>query len=262
MKLDDRIHRLRGAVRADPRITAALLYGSWTTGEADEHSDIEAYVFLTPDQELDPRAFAEPIAPVRLCHTNMFGVHSIIFDDLMRGEFHFGPADDIDKVASWQGMIHLPDPERAVLVDRDGRLTRAARKLTRVTPDPVKTAQLKADELANWTLMVSHLLARGEAARAAFFLNSIVSPHQLQLLRLLHESTDNWLTPSRALESDLPSHVERHAATTTRAELTAVTDAARESWAWSRELVAQAHERWETSYAPDLHSDIAAHLGA
>lgn len=262
MKLDDRVHRLRETVRADPRIVAALLYGSWTTDEADEHSDIEAYVFLAPGEELDPRAFAEQIAPVRQCHTNMFGVHSIIFDDLMRGEFHFSPADGIDEVGSWQGMVHLPAPERAVLVDRDGRLTRAARKLTRVTPDPVETAQLKADELANWTLMVSHLLARGETARAAFFLNSVVSPHQLQLLRLLHESTDNWLTPSRALESDLPSHVERHAATTAGAEPTAVTAAARESWVWSRELVTAAHERWGTSYAPDLHADIAAHLGA
>jgi|SRR5690625_1339540 len=262
MKLDDRIHRLREVLRADARIVAALLYGSWTAGEADEHSDLEAYVFVAPGQEIDPRAFAEQIAPVRLCHTNMFGVHSIVFDDLMRGEFHFDPADEIDKIASWQGMIHLPDPERAVLVDRDGRLTELAHELTRVEPDPVETAQLKADELANWTLMVSHLLARGEAARAAFFLNSVVSPHQLQLLRLLQKSTDHWLTPSRALEEDLPSHVERHAATTARAELAAVTGAARESWAWSRELIAQAHERWDTSYAADLHDDIAAHLGA
>src|SRR5699024_3591508 len=92
------------------RIVAALLYGSWTAGEADEHSDLEAYVFVAPGQEIDPRAFAEQIAPVRLCHTNMFGVHSIVFDDLMRGEFHFDPADEIDKIASWQGMIHLPYP--------------------------------------------------------------------------------------------------------------------------------------------------------
>jgi len=93
MKLDDRIHRLREVLRADARIVAALLYGSWTAGEADEHSDLEAYVFVAPGQEIDPRAFAEQIAPVRLCHTNMFGVHSIVFDDLMRGEFHFDPAD-------------------------------------------------------------------------------------------------------------------------------------------------------------------------
>ncbi|WP_017614793.1 nucleotidyltransferase domain-containing protein [Nocardiopsis salina] len=260
MKLDERVHRLREAVRDDPRIAAALLYGSWTTGEADEHSDIEAYMFLAPGQKIEPWAFAEQIAPVRLCHTNMFGVHSVIFDDLMRGEFHFDPVDEVDKIEAWQGMVHLPDPDGAVLVDRDGRLTELARELGPVEPPSAETAQVRADELANWTLMVSHLLARGEAARAAFFLNSVVSPHQLQLLRLLHGSTDHWLTPSRALEEDLPSSVERHAATTAPAEPAAVARAARESWEWSRELVDEAHGRWGTSYDAGLHADIAAHL--
>ncbi|WP_344677464.1 hypothetical protein [Saccharopolyspora taberi] len=28
------------------------------------------------------------MAPVRLAYVNQYGVHAVIFDDLMRGEFH------------------------------------------------------------------------------------------------------------------------------------------------------------------------------
>ncbi|MFD4996361.1 nucleotidyltransferase domain-containing protein [Streptomyces buecherae] len=263
--LDRRVARLRELAAAEPRLTGVLLYGSWTVGEADAHSDIEAYLYVEDDAlaDFDGRAFVERLAPLRLAYTNLYGILAVVFDDLMRGEFHVvaaGPG--IAEIDSWRGMVHLPRPEAAVLLDRDGRLTEAAGGLAAFQPpEPVETAQQLADELANWTLMLAHVLARGETGRAHALLHTVVAPFQLQLCRLLRGSTAHWLTPSRAMEADLPAaDLARYRATTAAAHLPEVRAAARQSWQWSRELTAEAAARWGTGFAPELHADIAALL--
>ncbi|MGW8376494.1 nucleotidyltransferase domain-containing protein [Streptomyces sp. ODS28] len=269
-----RIGLLRAAAAVEPRIDGVLLYGSWTVGEADAYSDIEAYVFLRDDsfpggdglpggdgaRDFDGTEFLRRLGELRLAYTNMFGTLAVVFDDLMRGEFHFEPAGPgIEKVASWEGMVHLPDPEAAVLLDRGGRLTPVARRLADLgPPEPGPTARRLTAELANWTLMLAHVLARGETARAHALLHTMVAPQQLRLCRLLRGSTAHWLTPSRALEGDLPeADVRRYAATTAPAEPAAVRAAARASWAWSRELAAEAASRWGLELPRELHEDIA-----
>ncbi|GAA2734272.1 nucleotidyltransferase domain-containing protein [Streptomyces nogalater] len=259
--LDDRIARLRELAHADPRLEGVLLYGSWTVGEADAHSDIEAYLYVHDDHlaDFDGPAFLAQLAPLRLAYTNTYGVLAVVFDDLMRGEFHLAPAGPgIDEVPAWQGMVHLPRPDDAVLLDRTGRLTRAARQLaTFRPPEPVSTAQQLTDELTNWTLMLAHVLARGEIARAHALLHTVIAPRQLQLCRLLRDSTAHWLTPSRALEQDLPAaDRHRYAATTAAARDHDVRRAARSSWRWSRDLAAEAAGRWPLHLSHELHEQI------
>lgn len=138
--LDRRIERLRAIARSDQRLDGVLLYGSWTLGEAGAHSDIEAYL------------------SVRDAHA----------DDLVRGEFHVEPAGPgIKEVPSRSGQVHLPAPGAAVLLDRGGRLTAAARRLSGFRPPgPLTTAQRLTGELADRTLVLAHVPARGETARA------------------------------------------------------------------------------------------------
>lgn len=259
--LDDRIERLREIARSEPRLDGVLLYGSWTLGEADAHSDIEAYLYVRDDRvdDFDGREFIERLAPLKLAYLNMYGILAVVFDDLMRGEFHVEAAGPgIEKVASWRGMVHLPDPGAAVLLDRGGRLTAASRQLADFQePEPVATAQQLTDELTNWTLMLAHLLARGETARAHNLLHSVVAPLQLKLCRLLRGSTTHWLTPSRALETDLPAtDQDRYTATTAPAHQQAVRTAAQHSWRWSRDLATEAAARWNTRLPAELHQDI------
>ncbi|MFJ8696286.1 nucleotidyltransferase domain-containing protein [Streptomyces roseolilacinus] len=259
--LDDRIARLRDLAQADPRLEGVLLYGSWTLGEADAHSDIEAYLYVRDEHvdTFDGPAFLARLAPLELAYTNMYGVLAVVFDDLMRGEFHITPAGSgIDEVPTWEGMVHLPRPEAAVLLDRTGRLTRAARRLAAFRPpEPATTAQRLTDELANWTLMLAHVLARGEIARAHALMQTVIAPQQLQLCRLLRGSTAHWLTPSRALEQDLPaSDRDRYTAATAAARGPEVRRAARAGWRWSRELGAEAVDRWAVRLPVGLHERI------
>ncbi|MFC9608116.1 nucleotidyltransferase domain-containing protein [Streptomyces niveus] len=263
--LNHRVERLRELAEAEPRLEGVLLYGSWTLGESDAHSDIDAYLFVrdADADSFDGREFVERIAPLKLAHTNMYGILAVVFDDLMRGEFHIDPAGPgIDLIPSWEGMVHLPDPDSAVLLDREGRLTAAARRLAEFRPpEPVATAQELCDELANWTLMLAHVQARGETARAYNLLHAVVAPLQLKLCRLLRGSTTHWLTPSRALERDLPeADRARHLATTGGARPGELRSAAVESWRWSRDLAAEAAGRWGTRLPLELHDEIAESL--
>ncbi|WP_404815372.1 nucleotidyltransferase domain-containing protein [Streptomyces thermolineatus] len=263
--LDDRIARLRQLAHADTRLEGVLLYGSWTVGEADAHSDIEAYLYIQDDRlsDFDGPGFLAQLAPLQLSYTNMYGILAVVFDDLMRGEFHLAPAGPgIDEVPAWQGMVHLPRPDEAVLLDRTGRLTRAARQLaTFQPPEPVTTAQQLTDELTNWTLMLAHVLARGEIARAHALLHTVIAPQQLQLCRLLRNSTAHWLTPSRALEQDLPeTDRHRYASTTATVRDQDVRTAARNSWRWSRDLAAEAADRWTVHLPHELHERISSLL--
>ncbi|WP_335935139.1 nucleotidyltransferase domain-containing protein [Streptomyces sp. PTD5-9] len=263
--LDDRIDRLRQIAHSDDRLEGVLLYGSWTLGEADAHSDIEAYLYIREDRldDFDGPAFLEQLAPLSLAYTNMYGVLAVVFDDLMRGEFHLTAAGPgIDEVPSWAGMVHLPRPEQAVLLDRTGRLTGAAKELAEFRPpEPVGAGQRLVDELTNWTLMLAHVLARGETARAHALLHTVVAPQQLQLCRLLRGSTAHWLTPSRALERDLPAaDRHRYAATTAVARDADMRAAARRSWGWSRDLGEEAAERWGVRLPRALHDRISGLL--
>lgn len=263
--LEQRIARLREIAEADPRLEGVLLYGSWTVGEADAHSDLDAYVFVADEhaEDFDGREFVSRLAPIQLAYTNLFGILAVVFDDLMRGEFHFDPAGEaIGQIDSWKGMVHLPKPEVAVLLDRTGRLTEAVRPLAEfVEPEPAATAEQLTGELANWTLMAAHVLARGETARAHAALAAMVAPPQLKLLRLLRGSTAHWLTPSRALEADLPAEdVARYVTTTGAAEPERVREALRDSWSWSRELAREAAGRWGFDLPEGLYEDMAAFI--
>ncbi|MFD0036728.1 nucleotidyltransferase domain-containing protein [Streptomyces anulatus] len=265
LALDRRIELLRATAEADPRVEGVLLYGSWTLGEADAHSDLDACLYVRePDVDaFDGREFVERLAPLKLAYTNMHGILAVVFDDLMRGEFHVEPTGTgIAEIATWRDQVHFPRPEAAVLLDRTGRLTAAARELAAFNPpEPVAAAQQLTDELANWTLMLAHVQARGEHARAHNLLHAVIAPLQLKLCRLLRGSTAHWLTPSRALEADLPVvDVERYATATGPLTQEALRTAAANSWRWSRELAAEAADRWGTRLPLGLHEEIAEAL--
>jgi lincosamide nucleotidyltransferase len=85
----------------------------------------------------------------------------------------------------------------------------------------------------------------------------------LQLCRLLRGSTAHWLTPSRALEQDLPaSDQDRYTATTSAARDPELRTAARNSWSWSRDLSAEAAARWSLRLPEKLHEEISGLLAA
>src|SRR5437773_5178153 len=87
------IEHVRTLCQQDERLVAALMYGSFAGGEGDQFSDIEFALFFADEQlpTVDQAAWVAQIAPVELYFVDDVGHHTAIFNNLIRGEFHFKP---------------------------------------------------------------------------------------------------------------------------------------------------------------------------
>jgi lincosamide nucleotidyltransferase B/F len=202
------IERVREVCRSDNDLDAALMYGSFAAdaskadaskadaskeaeaaheGLADEHSDIEFWLFFTT-APADPRAWIERVSPVTHVVRNEFGAHVAFFPGLIRGEFHFAGTADIASVREW------PAGDIVLIVDRRGALERPRGRTDR-------SADV-CGRFANWLLLAHHVGQRGELLRQRDAL-AHAQRHLLWMARLAEGRTERWLTPSRLAEADL-----------------------------------------------------------
>jgi lincosamide nucleotidyltransferase len=250
------IERVRALCAADARVAAALMYGSFTTGEGDLFADIEFYLFIE-DEALagfDGRAWVEQVAPVALYFTNEFGTEAVIFENLVRGEFHFAPASRQASVRDWKRTGGFADPERMLVLDRAGSLRPHLEAIAGSEIDPPPAAHLPRlwAGFLNWMLFGVNVLARGEGARALDVLGA-VQRHLLWLARLEAGQTSRWPTPSRALERDLPPEtLARFARCTAPLDRAALARAYRAAWDWGCELALALAARYPFERYPAL----------
>lgn len=202
---EELIGRVREVCANDNGLDAALMYGSFAAGEADEHSDIEFWLFFTPQRRaaIDPRSWCSDIAPISYGLLNEFGSYVAFFPGLVRGEFHFATVDEIAGVAQWPARGAAV--ERMLLVDRRGALAPVLRGLPERYVPPVDSPEVVArycDPFVNWLVLAHHLAARGEDLRAWDALGH-AQRHLVWMARLAEGSTAHWLTPSRGAEREL-----------------------------------------------------------
>jgi len=97
------IERVRELCDQDECVVSALMYGSFALGEGDRFSDIEFYLFFDDgaSEGLQEEAWVGQIAPLALYYVNEFGNSTAIFENLVRGEFHFEAASNVGLVDAW-----------------------------------------------------------------------------------------------------------------------------------------------------------------
>lgn len=242
------IDRVREVCRTDDRMDAALLYGSFASGEADAHSDVEFWLFFLPQWhgQVEPRQWCAQLAPVSHLVRNEFGTDVAFFPSLVRGEFHFASTDDIPTVGTWPARGAATD--QMVMLDRSGRLRSALDSLAGRSAVPCTGEDVEAlcGRFANWLVLAHHIAARGEVLRAWDALGH-VHRHLLWMARLAEVSTGHWLTPSRRAEAELPPLVVAELRrSTAAAEQDEVRDALRTAWRLGRRCwttLAQRHNR-------------------
>ena len=239
------IEKVRQLCGQDERLLATLMYGSFALGQGDRFSDIEFYLFFEEALgTLKEEAWVSQIAPLDLNYVNELGNGTAIFENLVRGEFHFEAASNVRLVDAWESAW-FPSLESAVLVDKSGELSRLVSRLVRRPPDmdTPERALFLCRSLMNWTLMGTNLLERGEYARAEA-LWTLVHTHLLQALRLVEGESANWLSPTRRLEEDAsPASYERYRACTAALEAEQLFRAYASTWEWGRELMAELSTR-------------------
>lgn len=234
------IERFREVCAEDERVMGALMFGSFAAGEGDAFSDIEFAVFISDDvfDEFQQSAWLEEVNPVVAYFEDDFGHRTALFENGVRGEFHFMRYSEVSVVEGWLGYGWFPSLEDALILDRKGDLSRHASVLVGGPPARGGAALVQGLglNLLNLMLFGANLLNRGEFARAWALLTK---SHEslLKLIRLSEGATDHWPTPSRAFEKDLSAGVnERYLACTSGARPNELCAAYRESWKWGREL--------------------------
>ena len=258
------IEKARQACEQDERVVAAVMYGSFALGEGDAFSDIEFVLFFRDDAlpDLDQRAWVAQIAPVELYFADDFGHYTAIFDNLIRGEFHFEPASAMDQVDSWLGSVFFPSLTSSLILDRTGELTQRLEPL--LVPPGDRGAHRRAHALqmnfTNLMLFGSNVLARGEVARSLEIL-SLAHRYLLWMARLVEGNTAHWPTPARGLEKEIsPAAYARYVACTAPADPPALRAAYQSAWAWGRELMEAQAPTYGMAIPQTLAEKLAARL--
>jgi len=242
------IERVRRVCREDERLAAAMMYGSFAQGEGDELSDIEFILFFDDDaaDDVDQEEWVSRVSPIELYFVNEYGNGTAIFDNLVRGEFHFDRASDVARIdESWKDTDWLPTLEDTLVLDRTGELARRLELIVGPPPDrdTQERARFVCNCFVNWILFGSNLVVRGELARALNLLG-IVRDQLLYMVRILEGSTERWFNPAKLLEENVSADAyARYAACTARLDRDDLRLAYLSAWEWGREMMAALSER-------------------
>lgn len=199
------IEKVRDIALSDEAISSILMYGSFTKGEGDQYSDIEFYIYHKTEEYPDKLSFVSQIAPVMLFFTNEFGTDVAIFDNLIRGEFHFHPIANMEEIRSWAEMISFEFKDKMNLVDKDGILTAILDSIPPVKPqqNTPENKDFLTQNLLNNLIFANNLILRGEYAHA-HQLFVFIQRYLLWLMRLHLSAENHWEAPTKKLEEDIP----------------------------------------------------------
>ncbi|MDP9484390.1 MAG: nucleotidyltransferase domain-containing protein [Actinomycetota bacterium] len=249
------IERVRSVCQRDERLAAAMMYGSFAQGEGDELSDIEFILFFEDEAlgDLDQEEWVSRISPVELYFVNEYGNGTAIFENLVRGEFHFDRASGISRIdESWKETDWLPTLEDTLVLDRTGELSRRLELIVGPPPnrDTPERARSVCNRFVNWLLFGSNLVARGELARALNLLG-MVRDQLLFMVRMLEGSTGRWFNPAKHLEENISGEAYvRYAACTARLARDDLRLAYLAAWEWGGEMMATLSERHGEEFVP------------
>ena len=99
------IDKTKSIAQQDANVYAVFMYGSFTKHEGDQYSDIEFYIFLKNKENFSSEKWVNQIHPVALYFTNEYGSEVAIFENMIRGEFHFLKTGEVEIIKSWEGMV-------------------------------------------------------------------------------------------------------------------------------------------------------------
>lgn len=204
MKQLQMIDKTKTLAQNDKNVAAVLMYGSFTKDEGDQYSDIEFYIFLEDKTLFSAENWVSQIHPLVLYFTNEYGSEVAIFENMVRGEFHFLTINELDVVKSWDGLIEFSDFNKMILVDKKELLTNVLKQIRIKTPDRATSENVSwlSQSLLNLLLTTGNLIKRGEFAHAYHNLSN-VQKYLLWLIRIETAKTKHWESPTKSLEKDI-----------------------------------------------------------
>src|SRR5690606_21461709 len=188
----------------DENISAVLMHGSFTKNEGDKYSDIEFYIFLKDKSDFSAERWVRQIHPVALYFTNEYGSDVAIFENMVRGEFHFMKREEMEIIKSWEGIVAFSDFAQMTLVDKDGLLRDTLNQIKTTSPQRETKENILwlSQSLLNVLMTTGNLIHRKEFAHAHQSLSQ-VQKYLLWLIRIRTRQTQHWESPTKSLEKDI-----------------------------------------------------------
>jgi lincosamide nucleotidyltransferase len=198
------ISQTKFIAQQDENVSALFMYGSFTKNEGDKYSDIEFYIFLKSKENFSAEKWVNQIFPVALYFTNEYGSEVAIFENMIRGEFHFLKTDEIGIIKSWEGIVSFSDFDQMNLIDKDELLTKTLNQIKIKSPDRITNKNILwlSQSLLNVLLTTNNLIKREEFAHAHQSLSN-VHKYLLWLIRLANQEAQHWESPTKNLEKDI-----------------------------------------------------------
>ncbi len=201
------IDTTKSIAQKDENVSAVLMYGSFTKNEGDQYSDIEFYIFLKNKENFSPEKWVNQIYPTALYFTNEYGSEVAIFENLIRGEFHFLTVNEIDIIKSWEGFVSFSDFDQMNLIDKEGLLIETLNQIKIKSPERITNENILflSQSLLNVLLTTNNLIKRQEYAHAYQSLSN-VQKYLLWLIRIATNQTNHWESPTKSLEKDIDKY--------------------------------------------------------
>ena len=225
------IDKTKSIAQNDKNISAVFMYGSFTKNEGDKYSDIEFYIFLKDKENFSAENWVRQIHPLALYFTNEYGNEVAIFENMIRGEFHFLTNDQMEVIKSWDGLVEFSDFDKMILVDKEDLLTNTLKEIKTKIPDRTTSENTLwlSQSLLNVLLTTSNLIKRQEFAHAYQSLSN-TQKYLLWLIRIETSQTKHWESPTKSLEKDIaPEWYSLFQQTTSRLDPTDIKTAFKKS---------------------------------
>lgn len=241
---------------SDERISACMMYGSFTKGEGDQHSDVEFYIFLKDDMvpNFDSTKWLYEVAPYSLLYKNEYGTEVVVFENLIRGEFHFLSEKEMNIIPSFKGSGYIPDTKAMFIYDETGKLEQYLSELDGARPNRLteENVNFLLNNFSNLWLMGINVLKRGEHARSLELLSQF-QKNILQLIRVKEKNADNWFNMTKNLEKEIShENYEKFRKTTARLDEHELLEAYRNSLFLVMELQSNLKKQYDLAVNLDF----------
>lgn len=236
------IERVREICSEDDYLISAMMYGSFAKRKGDAYSDIEFVLFFNDEylEKLDRKNWLEQIAPIEIFYVNEFGVTAVVFQNLVRGEFHFYKISDVSIAETWEGTVSFARLEDTLIVDKKGDLKPYLEKL--INPEPSNDASAEYKEFVvnsffNWYIFGINLLKRKDFSHALNIL-WMVQRYLLSIVRIVEGKVENLPSPTKSLKEELSEEsYERYIECTSKLSQRSLEKAYLNCLNWAKELL-------------------------
>lgn len=258
------INRVTKSCNKDSSIVSAMMYGSFTKGEGDIYSDVEFYIFIKDGllEGFDTNEWISNLCATDLIYFNEYGTQVAIFDNLIRGEFHFLPQSKMDVIKDFKSTGVFPNAEKMYIYDSTNQLYALLDYLCGEGPDRKTNENINSsfNGFVNYWIFGVNVLKRGEYARSLEIL-SHVQKQVLQVIRIKEDSVERWLNSTKNLEYDLKkSSYESYKSITANLEQTNLAKAYYNALVLMENLYLNLSSSYEIDISKKLLAKMYAHI--